>query len=139
MISKAEYIGTYNKCSDLTPVILANIDKLLTTVNKFIQAAQKDGVIPMINPATKSQVGGELNGGFRPQSCTIGAPMSAHKLGMACDIYDPTGAYDKWANDPKNLKFIQDNGMYFEASKFTIGWCHISTKSPASGRRFFIP
>lgn len=139
-ISKAQYLGTYAKSKDLTAERLANIDRLLTKVNHLMMIAMQDGVVFLDNPKTKSQVAGEKNGGFRPQDCLIGAPKSAHKEGLACDLYDPTGKIDKWLNTSKvAAKAIADLDMYFEAESSTIGWSHWSIKPPASKRRFFIP
>lgn len=142
MISKAQYIGVHVNSSDLTPARLANIDKLLRAVNRLMMEGVKCGVIFPTNKATKSQVSGETFGGFRPQSCKIGAPHSAHKDGLAVDIYDPLGAIDTWVMQSKEAKAIFENplvDMYFEHPSATVGWSHWSIKRPPSGNRFFYP
>jgi len=140
MISKADYLGIYAKSKDLTPTILANIDHLLNRVNRLMQTAMTDGVMFRINPDTKSQVAGQKNGGFREQCCAIGAPASAHKLGMAVDVYDPFNQIDNWLNTSPVAKVEYESlGLYFEAQEATNGWSHWSIKPPASGRRFFKP
>lgn len=140
MISKVQYLGTYAKSKDLTPNILANIDMLLTRVNRLMQTAMADGVIFPVNPDTKSQVAGQKNGGFREQCCTIGAPQSAHKLGMAVDLYDPFNQIDSWLmQSPVAKVAYQDLGLYFEHPDATIGWSHWSIVKPKSGNRFFRP
>lgn len=140
MISKAQYLGSYARSKDLTPPVLANIDILLNKVNKLMQTAMVDGVTFQINPITKSQVAGEKNGGFREQCCTIGAPASAHKLGMAVDLYDPFNQIDIWLNTSPVAKVEYESlGLYFEAQEATNGWSHWSIKAPASGKRFFKP
>lgn len=140
MISKEQYIGIYSKSPDLAPQRLANIDRLLVRVNRLMFLGMEEKIVFVINPKTKSQVAGETNGGFRPQDCTIGAPNSAHKEGLAVDIYDPLGQIDTWLqSSPEAKKLYEDLGMYFEAPSFTVGWSHWSIKSPPSGHRFFYP
>lgn len=139
-ISKAQYLGNYAKSKDLTPNVLANIDMLLTKVNRLMQTAMANGVQFPVNAYTRSQVAGQNNGGFREQCCTIGATASAHKLGMAVDIYDPLDAIDNWLNESPIAKVeFEHLGLYFEAKEATRGWSHWSIKPPASGRRFFKP
>jgi len=140
MISKQQYIGPYAKSKDLTPPILANIDQLLRAVNSLMQTGMADGVTFQVNPDTKSQVGGQKNGGFREQCCTIGAPASAHKLGMAIDLYDPFNQIKSWlVNSPIAKSEYEHLDLYFEHPSATNGWVHISTKKPKSGSRFFYP
>lgn len=140
MISKVQYIGVHSKSPDLTPARLANIDRLLSRVNALMMIAMKDKVLFLDNPNTKSQVSGETFGGFRPQDCPIGAPGSAHKEGLAVDLYDPVGKIDKWLlESPVAQKAIEDLDMYFEHPNATVGWSHWSIKRPLSGKRFFIP
>jgi len=140
VISKVQYIGSYAKSKDLTPPILANIDHLLRAVNSLMQVGMADGVTFQVNPSTRSQVAGQKNGGFREQCCTIGAPASAHKLGMAVDLHDPFNQIDKWLNSSPVAKVAyEDLGLYFEAQEATNGWSHWSIKPPYSGRRFFKP
>lgn len=142
MISKADYLGVHVKSKDLTPERLANIDRLLKAVNRLIQEGMKCGVIFPVNKATNSQVAGETYGGFRPQDCPIGAPKSAHKEGLAVDLYDPKGEIDTWIFESLEAKEIYENpliNLYFEHPSATLGWCHVSLKKPASGKRFFFP
>jgi hypothetical protein len=141
MISKAQYLGLYSTSPDLTPVRLANIDRLLKAVNRMMMQGIKEGVIFPTNKATGCQVGGETYGGFRPQSCTIGAKNSAHKEGLAVDIYDPLpGNIDSWLMQSKDAKKLYEElGLYFEHPSATIGWSHWSLKAPLSGNRFFFP
>jgi len=139
-ISKAQYLGSYAKSKDLTPAVLANIDHLLRAVNSLMQVGMADGVTFQVNPDTKSQVAGQKNGGFREQCCTIGAPASAHKLGMAVDLYDPFNQIDAWLmQSPVAKVAFEDLGLYFEHPDATKGWSHWSIKRPASGNRFFRP
>lgn len=140
MISKQQYIGPYAKSKDLTPPVLANIDQLLRAVNSLMQVGMDDGVTFQVNQDTKSQVAGQKNGGFREQCCTIGAPASAHKLGMAVDLYDPFNQIDAWLMQSPVAKIeFERLNLYFEHPDATKGWSHWSIKPPGSGRRFFYP
>lgn len=142
MISLAQYFGPHVKSKDLTPARRANADRLLKAVNRLMMEGIKCGIVFPTNKATGSQVSGETYGGFRPQDCPIGAPSSAHKEGLAVDIYDPTGAIDTWLMESKEARAIFENplvNMYFEHPSATIGWSHWSIKAPLSGKRFFFP
>jgi hypothetical protein len=113
----------------------ANAEIVLNRVNVLINEAVKYGVIIKENPKTQSFISGELWVGFRTQDCPIGAPHSSHKLAMAVDVYDPENALDGWLDDIKLLKY----DLYREHPGSTKGWCHLSSKSPASGKRTFYP
>lgn len=135
-----DYIGKWEKSPDWTPARQANAQKLLTACNALEAIAVKAGVKFPINPKTKSPVSGDVYGGFRPQSCTEGAPNSAHKEGMAVDRYDPDGSIDEWLVSSKDAqKAAKTLGLYFEASKYTPGWSHWGIRRPLSGNLFFIP
>lgn len=138
-ISKKDYLGSYVNSPDLTPVRLANMDRLLTKVNKLQAIMLADGVRFSVNTKTKSNVGGSGNGGFRSQNCPVGAPHSAHKDCLAVDIYDPDNKIDAWLNEARNLHILEELGMYFEAMIATPTWSHWSIHPPKSGRRFFLP
>lgn len=138
MISKVQYVGSYAKSQDLTPNVLANIDMLLKKVNSLMQVGMADGVMFRVNPETKSQISGQKNGGFREQCCTIGAPASAHKQGMAIDLYDPFNQIDSWLMQSPIAKVAyEDLGFYFEHPDATNGWSHWQIRPTKS--RFFRP
>lgn len=140
MISLRDYLGKYDGHKDLTPARYANAQRLLGKVNSLMAAMMEAGVEFPVNPATKCQVGGSGNGGFRPQDCPVGAPGSAHKQGLAVDIYDPHGDIDDWLNnDVEAREIYTELELYFEALSSTVGWSHWSLVRPVSGRRFFIP
>ena len=139
MISKSQYLGVYAKCSDITPSIDANIYRLLNKVNALLQAATNAKVPLPINVKTKSQISGDTNGGFRPQDCPVGAKSSAHKQGLACDIYDPSGALDNFVSDKAQAKLIEALDLTFEHKDYTDGWCHVQIVRVPSGKRFYIP
>lgn len=124
-ISKAQYLGIHAKSKELTPVRLANCDRLLTAVNRLMQFCLSHGIAFKINPKTGSQISGETNGGFRQQSCSIGSPKSAHKECLAVDVYDPIGEIDTFLmTNPEAQELAKELGFYFEHPSATIGWSH---------------
>lgn len=62
---------------------------------------------------------------------------SCHLTGDGVDIADPDGALQKWLK--KNVKKLEELGLYCEDFKYTPGWVHIQQRAPKSGNRFFIP
>lgn len=135
MITLEELFGPWAEHPDATEERKANARALLASVNNLLDEAANDGIIVLVNPATGSQVSGQTLGGFRPQSCTIGSPKSAHKQGRAVDVFDPKGKLDAWLDDGKLEAF----GLYREAPQATKGWCHLTDRAPGSGRRTFNP
>lgn len=135
MISPSDIIGPWRNSPDLTQDRVENINDLVPPVNALLAKAKAAGIPLPINPKTGTQVSGAQFGGFRPQTCPIGAPLSAHKQGMAVDIYDPQGKLNAWLTD----EILKECGLYREAPKSTPGWLHITTRRPGSGNRTFIP
>lgn len=131
MITLQQYFGSLEHTDDHKK----NAELLLNRVNLLLSDAVKYGVILKENPKTKSLISGEQWGGFRTQACTIGAANSAHKQAMAVDVYDPVNALDGWLDDFKLTKY----DLFREHPDSTVGWCHLSTKPPKSGRRTFLP
>ena len=135
VISIDAYFGTYSGHEDAGPREWAAAEAMLDRVNRLLEQAEAEGVELETNPVTNSQVSGELNGGFRPQDCPIGAAHSSHKLARAVDIYDPHGKLDAWVTD----EILTRYGLYREAPGATTGWCHLTDKPPGSGKRTFQP
>ena len=137
MITLEDYVGPHSASADWNAARRANGAKLITAVAIMESYMAQDGVIFPINPATGTSVSGQRYGGFRPQSCTIGAPNSAHKDGLAVDVSDPINEIDRWlmANQDKLVLC----GVYIEHPDSTIGWAHISLRRPKSGRHVFFP
>ena len=112
---------------------------LLYRVNNLIAAYTTDTKeILANNPKTGTQISGNKggDGGFRLPASTTGSSKSAHKLGMAVDLYDH-GDLDKWIDENPDVLIKYD--LYREASVSTPGWCHLSTRKPMSGKRTFVP
>lgn len=122
---------------DWTAERQASAGRLLEAVNALMSEALGAGVMVKINPKTGSQVSGKTYGGFRPQSCTEGAPNSSHKEGSGVDVYDPAGELDVWLM--KNVDRLVHYGLYIEHPSKTLGWCHLTTRAPRSGNRIFFP
>lgn len=135
MITLEQYAGKWITDKDFTTERQNNASTLLRQVNLLLSAAERADIELKINPVTGSLVSGQEYGGFRPQYCTIGAPLSSHKAGMAVDIYDPDNKLDAWINDAILTQYL----LYREHPDYTKNWCHLSTRAPKSGRRTFIP
>ena len=140
MITVQQYAGKFVESESWTPERKANAEKLLGKVAELMELAKADGVRFPVNPKTGSIISGSGLGGFRPQDCKVGAPKSAHKQGLAVDIYDPTGKIDAWCME--NIGYGQalpEVGIYLEHPCKTIGWSHWSIQAPRSGNRVFMP
>lgn len=135
MISLAEYVGKHVGSPDWTPERQSSAQVLLDRVNELLADAEAHGVELDDNPKTESLVSGQQYGGFRPQDCPEGAPHSAHKDARAVDIYDPSGALDRWISD----LILEKYDLYREHPADTGGWAHLSDRAPPSGRRTFHP
>lgn len=135
MITINQYIGKWSK--ETTPAIMLCANDLLEKVNALMAYMESQGVEFKVNPHSKSQISGETYGGFRPLSCPQGASKSAHKSGMAVDIYDPENKIDNWllahADD------VADFDLFFEHPNDTPNWSHWGTRAPKSGNLFFHP
>ncbi len=138
MITLSQYVGIWAGSKDWTPECTRNAVILLSRVNLLLRDyEQVTGNVIAINPKTKSEVSGELLGGFRPQSTPIGATKSAHKTGEAVDVYDITNHLDWWIDT--NAQILVKYDLYRESPVATMGWCHLSTRAPKSKSRTFIP
>jgi hypothetical protein len=117
-------------------------DKLLTLVNTLIVRYETETGRPVnTNPMTHSQISGVTEGGFREINCTQGAWYSSHKVlrgadgGAGVDVFDPLNLLDHWINDD----ILEECDLYREHPDKTIGWCHLTDRSPPSGKRTFYP
>ena len=140
MFTLAQYVGKHAGSSDWNEERKGNATRLVTACTALMAIAEEAGVKFKINPATGSLISGTLFGGFRPQSCSIGAPTSAHKAGLAVDLYDPNGKIDSWcvANSAMG-DALEACGIYLEHPAHTLGWSHWTIRPPKSKNRIFIP
>lgn len=137
MITLEQYFGVHKNSPDLTPARRANAQDLLDACAGLEAEMIADGVQFPINTKTGSGVSGETFGGFRPQSCTIGAPGSSHKDALAVDRYDPAGQIDQWCVDHPDR--LVAHGIYIEHPSATPHWSHWTIRAPKSGNRVFHP
>lgn len=105
-------------------------------------AAERDGVVLPINPATGTHIGGTGNGGARPKGSKVGAPGSKHQLLLALDWFDPQRALMRWLLS-YGLERAQALGLYFEHPQWTRSWVHGQIVPPGDGlvrwQIFFVP
>ena len=137
MISFEDYFGEWLNHKDATDERKVNAVRLLSCVDGLERLAVADGVAFPVNPVTGSGVSGRDYGGFRPQSCPVGTPHSAHKEALAVDRYDPDGAIDEWCLS--NVDKLEQCGIYLEHPNSTKGWSHWTIRPPASGHTVFYP
>jgi len=136
VITSADYFAGYPNHAEITDEIRENASELLILVNALLETAVACGVNLVINPVTKTYVGGTTNGGWRPSTCTVGAARSNHERGLAVDVYDEHNELDKWLTD----KLLEQFGLWREAPTATSGWwAHLQCVPPGSGRRTFQP
>lgn len=94
---------------------------------------------PLRCPNTGTQISGSKagqgDGGFRLVTATTGKEHSSHKEARGVDVYDPDGMLDGVITDAALERF----GLYREDPSSSPGWCHLSTRPPASGARTFLP
>jgi hypothetical protein len=135
MITLEQLFGPWIEFADATIERRANAARLLERVNLLLAEARAAGVPLLINQRTGSRISGGGLGGFRPETCSIGAPNSAHKQGRAVDVFDARNELDAWLDDAKLEQF----GLYREHPSATRGWCHLTDRAPGSRRRTFMP
>ena len=137
MITKAAYFGPHLGSVEITEGILRNVEELLEAQAALQITAEAAGVHFPVNPKTGSLVSGATYGGWRPKLCGIGAPGSAHKQGLAVDLFDPHEEIDAWCM--ANQEILELHGIYLEHPEKTPGWSHWTVRKPASGQRVFFP
>lgn len=137
LLTVDDYFEAYAGHPDITQDREDNAEVLVGVVNALIERAYPDIGELDVNPATDTLVSGQKNGGFRPQSCSVGAPQSAHKQGQAVDVYDPHGKLDEWCM--RHIDVLVELGLYMEHPEATNGWCHLQTRKTKSGNRVFYP
>lgn len=82
----------------------------------------------------------KLSSGYRPAAINQavgGAKMSAHTTCQAIDIADPDGSIDLLLIN--NIDEVEQCGLYLEHPDATLGWSHLMTRAPKSGKRIFKP
>jgi hypothetical protein len=133
MFTKDQYMGEHEH----TALHSTNAGTLIKTVTALYDKLTARGIHFRINPTTGSIISGNTFGGFRPQSCPIGAPQSKHKIGLAVDLYDPEDEIDGHLLANKDL--LSEFGVYIEHPDKTPRWSHWQILPPASGKHIFMP
>ena len=133
----ADYVGPWAHSEDWTAERQANAATLLAKCAALEVEMVSDGVTFPVNPKTGTQVSGEVYGGFRPQSCPIGADRSKHKRGCAVDRFDPDGRIDMWCF--AHLPRLRAHGIFIEHPDSTPTWSHWQSIAPDSGLTVFRP
>lgn len=123
--------------SELTDEIRANANVTVERVNKLLAIAATDGVFPAVKDDS------EVASGWRPLSvndktANAAKGTSNHIVGKACDVRD-TKARDlaRWCL--RNLRVLEDLGLWAENPRWTPTWVHVQTVPPHSERRVYVP
>lgn len=134
-----QYAGPYLTHVDFTLERRSAAIDLIAAVNAALQMASDDGVVFEVNPGTHCVISGDGLGGFRPQSCPIGAAQSAHKQGQGIDIKEVIGReFGRWCL--KNVARLQAAGIRGgERLEWTPSWVHLQTRLVPSGHFWFVP
>lgn len=140
-LTLANLLGPY-AAEPWSPAELASGEHTVRAWNALGQAAEAEGVVLLINPATGCYISGTGNGGARPKGSTVGAPGSKHQLLLALDWFDPQRAFMRWLL-AYGLGIAESLGMYFEHPQWTRSWVHGQIVAPGDGFTrwgiFFIP
>jgi len=103
-----------------------NLEKLLKAVNKFRAVYGK----PL-----------KVTSGYRPAAINAtvkgAAKKSNHMICLAVDFEDRDGKLAEYCL--KNLKLLEEFGIWIEDPMFTKGWVHMQVVPPRSGNRVFQP
>ena len=140
-LTLANLLGPY-AAEPWSPAELASGEHTVRAWNTLAEAAEAEGVILQVNPATDCYIGGTGNGGARPKGSKVGAPGSKHQLLLALDWFDPDRAFMTWLL-AYGLGSAESLGMYFEHPQWTRSWLHGQIVPPGDGFTrwgiFFIP
>lgn len=120
-----EYLKDREKLSPLTPDMVISMEDLLRRMDKIRAAWGKSMTV---------------SSGYRPEAVNAsigGAKKSNHMICKAVDIADPKGELGAWCL--KNLKLLEEAGLYIENPAKTTTWVHFQSVPPKSGKRVFDP
>jgi len=121
-----------------TEIVKNNAIELLRRVNPFLEFIGFAAAV--------------LSSGWRPHVLNMkmgGRRKSNHVIGAAIDILDrdkKLAAYfyalagtNPINDSPEVNALLEKFDLYMEHPAYTIGWIHVQTIAPASGKRVFIP
>lgn len=124
-VSEAEYLMGRDKLAPLSSVLSANMEKLLIAANLIRDLYGK----PLA-----------VSSGYRPptqNAAAGGAGKSCHLTCEAIDFADPKGDLARWLL--ANMDILEQARLYMESPMKTVGWVHLQTRAPRSGKRVFLP
>ncbi|HVB48549.1 MAG TPA: hypothetical protein VNF69_09195 [Burkholderiales bacterium] len=137
-ITLEDYFGPFWGRGEDTPEMRDTATRLLSAVNRALDAALADGVALMLNPKTGSYVSGEGNGGFRGRASAVGPSGSKHRSAHAIDIYDPLRLFARWClRNEARFRTLGIAGM--ERPEWTPTWTHLQDLPVRSGTWCFVP
>lgn len=125
-ISVTEYLMGRAKLEDLSPELQSNVNTLIPKINDLLE---KFGEYRKCNSGYRSL---EDQKRINPS-----AMKSKHLSCQAIDLEDKNRVLSQWCL--KNVKVLEELGLYCEDFKYTPTWCHFQIVAPKSGKRFFIP
>lgn len=137
MITLTQYFGQYAEHPDATAERLDHATALLGVVNDLLEVAKADGCELPNDPDTFCRIGGNGNGGFRPQDSKVGANNSKHKDGRGIDIYDPRRQFASWCLAHQDE--LKSRGIHMEDPRWTPTWVHLQDVPPGSGKLVYVP
>lgn len=108
----------------LTPALERNLEALLVALNHFRDTYG----VPMV-----------VSSGYRPGYYNVqagGAPLSAHRVCMACDFVDVDGTMKAWIAD--HLEILTTCGLWMESPISTPTWVHLDIR-PRGANHVFLP
>lgn len=121
MLNIRDYFGKHKPSDEelkQAQILIAKVSNILSLFGE--DRAQTSG---FRSPTYNKQIGG--------------SPNSAHCFAKAIDVVDKDGSLGKWLL--QNEHHIIDLDLYAEHPDYTKGWCHLTTRAPKSGLRFFKP
>lgn len=121
MISRDELLMGRDAEFPLTDELEANLQRLLTAVNKLRTLYAK----PMF-----------VSSGYRPDHYNTdagGAPDSPHRFCEAVDLHDRDNAIKNWIT----VEILEQCGLYQESPESTPTWCHVQVRPTLN--RVFVP
>lgn len=122
-VSVIEYLMGRVKVEDLTDEQTRNVNKLIPSVNEFLEAfGEKRGV----NSGFRTPEGNKAAGGKQ---------HSNHLIAAAIDLEDRDGRLYRFARANEDILAVC--GLWCEERRG--GWLHCQCVAPKSGKRFFIP
>lgn len=129
-VTPEQYYAGYENDPDANDERRAATAEFLPRLNGLMGEAEADGLVFHVNPATGCYISGNGHGAFRNQACTIGAPKSTHKRGVACDIYDPHRDFARWCWNHRDR--LAAYGLHMEDPHWTSTWCHLQGVPPGN-------